>query len=125
MACIVYKMATCLLLLTAVRSTGVQPKQIIYADKGSWILDSNHRENEPCARENVEAALDGAEQHNSTSVLLKQKCKSVPIAESHDGSACPTWFLPDSSANGTCRCGDDVHGVVICNDPILSQFCSQ
>ena len=59
MACIVYKMATCLLLLTAVRSTSVQPKQIIYADKGSWILDSNHRENEPC--ENVEAALDGAE----------------------------------------------------------------
>ena len=74
MAHVVYKITTCLLLLTAVRSSGVQPKQIIYADKGSWTIDSNHRENE--LRENVEAALDGIEQHNSTLVVVKQNCKN-------------------------------------------------
>ena len=59
MACIVYKMATCLLLLTAVRSTCFQQKQTIHVGEGSWTLDPNHHENEPC--ENIEAALDGAE----------------------------------------------------------------
>ena len=126
MACIVYKMATCLLLLTAVRTSGVQPKQIIYADKGSWTIDSNHRENE--LRENVEAALDGIEQHNSTLVVVKQNCKSVSIADAPGGTPCPTWFLPDSSANGTCRCGSDINEAVRCNDStkevaILDCYC--
>ena len=28
----------------------------------------------------------------------------------------PTWFFPDSSSNGTWKCGDGVHDTVRCND---------
>ena len=118
MACIVYRITVCLILLTAVRKSGVWPKQIIYLDEGNGTVDPSCTENgpeeSPC--ESVEVALDGAEQHNSTSVLVKQKCKSVPIADTPDGTPCPTWFLLDSSANGTCRCGSDIDGAVSCND---------
>ena len=78
--------------------------------------------------ESIKVALDGAEQHNSTIVVVKQKCKSVPIADAPDGTPCSTWFLPDSSANGTCRCGNDIDGAVSCNDftkevSILGSYC--
>jgi len=73
-------------------------------------------------------ALDCAKQYNSAIVVVKQKCNNVPAADAPNGTPCPTWFLHDSSANGTCRCGDDVHGVVICNDStkevaILNHYC--
>ena len=90
MACVVYQVTTCLLLLIAVRSSGVQPEQIIYVDEGN-----------------------GAEQCNSTAVIVKQKCKNEAVADALDGTSCPTWF---SSANGTCRCGKDIDGAVRCND---------
>ena len=124
-----YKVTICLLLLAAVRSTGVQPRQIIYVDEGNGTVGPRYWESKPQSPwESVKVALDGAEQHNSTIVVVKQKCKSVPIADAPDGTPCPTWFLPDSSANGTCRCGNDIHGAVSCNDftkdvGILKNYC--
>ena len=124
-----YKVTICLLLLAAVRSTGVQPRQIIYVDEGNVTVGPRYWESKPEPPwESVKVALDGAEQHNSTIVVVKQKCKSVPIADAPDGTPCSTWFLPDSSANGTCRCGNDIHGAVGCNDftkdvGILKNYC--
>ena len=53
MACVVYQVTTCLLLLVAVRSSGVQPEQIIYVDKGN-----------------------GAEQCNSTAAIVNRSSKN-------------------------------------------------
>ena len=114
------------------RSSGVQPKQIIYLDEGNRTLslDPSCWENGPVdsPREYTGVALDGAEPNNSTIVIVKQKCKNVPMADAPDGTPCPTWFLPDPSANGTCRCGNDIHGAVSCNDltkevGILNYYC--
>ena len=43
-------------------------------------------------------------------------------------SICPTWFYPDPSSNGTCKCGNDVHGAIKCDDStkevrILDCYC--
>ena len=70
-------------------------------------------------------ALDGAEYQNSTVAV---KCKDTPVADVPDGTPCPTWFLPDSSANGTCSCRNDIHGVISCNEStkavaILNCYC--
>ena len=39
MASVVYEIAICLLLLVAVRGTGVQPKKIVYVDEVNGTLD--------------------------------------------------------------------------------------
>ena len=129
MACVVHKITICVLLLTAVRSGGVQPKQTINVDGGNRTLGPSCWESgqeSPCG--NVKAALDGAELNNSTIVAVKQKYKNVPIIDAPDGTPCPTWFLRDSSNNGTCRCGSDIDGAVRCNDStkevaILNYYC--
>ena len=129
MTCVVYKITACLLVLAVVRSTGVQPKQIIYVDERNGKLDPRCWDNKPESQsECVEVAIDCAEQYNSTIVVVKQKCKNASAADVPDGTPCPTWFLPDSSANDTCRCGNDIHGAVICNDTtkevaILNYYC--
>jgi len=45
--CTLLKIATSLLLLAAVGSSGVQPKQIIYVDEGNGTLDPSCWENRP------------------------------------------------------------------------------
>ena len=121
-----YKVTFCLLFLAAVRSSGVQPKQIIYVDEGNGTLGPSCWENgpeSPC--ESVKVALGGAEQHNSTIVVVKEKCKNVPEADAPDGMSCPTWF---SLTNGTCVCGNDIGGIVRCSNStkkvaILQWYC--
>ena len=125
-----YKMVIFLLLLTAVGSISVQPKQIIYIDEVNGTLDPCSRKNSVQSSSNsVEITVDGVELYNST---LKHECKHEKVQESaaaasHDPQ-CPTWFFPDSSSNGTCRCGDDIHDTVRCNDltkevAILDCYC--
>ena len=76
MACIVYKITTCLLLLPAVRSTDVQPKQIIYVDEGNGTLGPSSWENGPASPcESVEVALDGAEQYSSSIEAVKKSAR--------------------------------------------------
>ena len=124
MAAVMYKVTICLLLLAVVRSTGVQPNNV---DKGKGTLRPSLQESRPgfpC--ESVEVALN--EQYNSTTKDMKQKCKKVSAADVPDRTSCPTWFLPDSSANLTCRCGNDIHGAVSCNEStkqvaILDCYC--
>ena len=111
---VVYELVICLLLLTVVGSTSVQPKQIIYVDEVNRTLDSCCWENRNeflCSSEKV--TLDGVELNNSTLVVVKPKCMCKELHESaaaapHDPQ-CPTWFFPDTSINDTCRCGNDIH----------------
>ena len=133
---ITYKIVTCLLLLialVAVVSMSVQPKQIIYVGEVNGTLVPSCWEDEtklPCS--GVEVALDGVELYNSTLVGLKHDCKRKKLQESaadapHD-QQCPAWFFPDPFSNGTCRCGDDIHNTVRCNDStkevsILDCYC--
>ena len=128
---VLYEIVTCLLLLTVVRGISVPAEQIIYIDKVNRTLD-------PCCWEDklecssVEVILDGLELHNSTLVVVKPKCKCKDLQESavtasHDPQ-CPTWFFPDPSSNGTCRCGNDIHDAVRCNNStktasILDCYC--
>ena len=130
---ITYKIVTCLLLLIALVSTSVQPKQIIYVGEVNGTLVPSCWEDEtklPCS--GVEVALDGVELYNSTLVGLKHECKCKKLQESaadvpHDPQ-CPTWFFPDPSSNSTCICGDDIHDTVRCNNStkeaaILDCYC--
>ena len=128
---VLHEIVTCLLLLTVVRGISVPAEQIIYVDKVNRTLD-------PCCWEdksecsNVEVTLDCVELHNSTLVVVKPKCKCKDLQESavtasHDPQ-CPTWFFPDPSSNGTCRCGNDIHDAVRCNNStktasILDCYC--
>ena len=133
MISVVYELVTSLLLLTPVRSTSVQPKQIIYVDEVNGTLDPycwENRDELPCNGMNM--ALDGIKLHNSTLVVLKPNCKCKEFQESvdyvPDHQQCPTWFFPDPSSNGTCICGDDIDGAVRCNNStkeaaILSCYC--
>ena len=133
MISVLYKLVTSLLLLTTVRSTSVLPKQIIYIDELNGTLDPYCWENgDELPRSGIEVALDGMKLHNSTLVVVKPKCKCKELQESaadvpHQ-QQCPTWFFPDPSSNGTCRCGDEIHGAVRCNNSrkeaaILSCYC--
>ena len=100
-----YKLVVCLLLLTVVRSTSVEPKQIIYVDEVNGI-DSCCWENRNeflCSSEKV--ALDDVELHNSTLVVVKPKCMCKEFHESaatapHDPQY-RTWFFPDPSIKVT------------------------
>ena len=131
MTSVLYEIVTCLLLLTAVRGTSVREKQIIYVDKVNRTLD-------PCSWEDkaefssVEVTLDGVQLRNSILVVVKPNCKCKELHESaaaasHD-QQCPTWFFPDPSSNGTCRCGDNIRDTVRCNEStketsILECYC--
>ena len=131
MTSVLCEIVTCLLLLTAVRGTSVWEKQIIYVDKVNGTLD-------PCSWDDkaefssVEVTLDGVELSNSILVVVKPNCKCKELHESaaaasHD-QQCPTWLFPDPSSNGTCRCGDNIHDTVRCNEStketsILDCYC--
>ena len=73
----------CLLFLTAVKSTSVQPKQIIYVDEGNRTLDT-------CCWENTDKFLCSSVKHEC-------KCKEFqePAADASYDQQCPTWFFPD------------------------------
>ena len=128
MACVVCKITFCLLFLAAVRSSGVQSKQIVYVDEGNETLGPSSWENGPGSQsESVKVALDSTELDNSTIVVVKPKCKNVTALDDRD-TPCPTWFLPDPLANGTCRCGNDIDGAISCNEStkevaILDCYC--
>ena len=129
MASVVYKIVTYLFLLIAVRGTSVQPKQLVYIDEVNGTLDlSCWEEKAKPPYSGVEVALDDVELYNSTLVVVKPKCKCEEFQKcAADASLdwqCPTWFFPDPSSNGTCRCGDDVHGTVKCNDSTKEAFIS-
>ena len=120
---VAYVIVTYLLLLTAVRCTSVQPKQIIYVNEVNRTLDpSCWRDRTESQYSSVEVALDGVELHNSTLVVVKYECENKELQESaaaHDAPRhpqCPTWFFPNTSLNGTCTCGDDVNGIVRCDE---------
>ena len=127
MASVVYEIVTCLLLLAAVRGTSLQPKKIAYVDEVNGTLDLSCQVDGaelPCS--GVEMARNGVELQHSTVIFMKHICKCKKLQESvtdapHD-PPCPTWFFPDLSSNGTCRCGNDVHGSVKCNDSTKEAF---
>ena len=129
MASVVYEIVTCLLLLAAVRGTSLQPKKIAYVDEVNGTLDlSCQVDGAELLCSGVEMALNGVELQNSTVIFMKHICKCKKLYESaadapHDPQ-CPTWFFPDLSSNGTCRCGNDVHGIVKCNDSTKEAFIS-
>ena len=117
--------------MTVVNS--VQPKEIIYIDEVNRTLVPYCWENgDEFLCSCVEVALDDMELYNCILVVVKPKCKCKELHESaadipHD-PLCPTWFFPDPSPNGTCRCGDSVHDTVRCNDTtketsILDCYC--
>ena len=127
MASAVYEIVTCLLLLAAVRGSSVQPKKIVYVDEVNGTLDlSCWEEKTKLPYSGVEMALDGVELYNSTLVVVKPKCKCKEleafVADAPHDPPCHTWFYPEPFSNSTCRCGDDVHGLVRCNDSTKQAF---
>ena len=126
MASVVHELAICLLLLTALRGTSVKPKQLICVDEANGTLDCWENR---AKYTSAGLSLDGGELYNSTLAAVKHECmctelqKSVPDATCDP--PCPTWFF---LWNGTCRCGDNVHDAVRCNDStkeasILDCYC--
>jgi len=121
MVTVAYTIVICLLMLTAVRC---QPKQIIHIiDEVNRTLDPSWwKDRTESQYSSVEVALDGVELHNSTLVVVKYECENKELQESaaaHDAPRhpqCPTWFFPNTSLNGTCTCGDDVNGIVKCDE---------
>jgi len=120
---VAYIIVTYLLLLTAVRCTSVQPKQIIYVNEVNRTLDpSCWKDRTESQYSSVEVALDDVELHNSTLFVVKYECENKELQESaaaYDAPRhpiCPTWFFPNTSLNGTCTCGDDVNGIVRCDE---------
>ena len=116
MTSVLYEIVLCLLLLTAVKATNAQPKQIISVDE---VKKTSCWENKT-ESSSVEDPLDGEKLYNSTVVVVKHECKykklQEPAADVPRDPQCPTWLFPDPSSNGTCRCGDDIHDTVRCND---------
>ena len=131
MTSVLYEIITCLMLLTAVRGTSVWAKQIICVDKVNVTLDQSFLENR-AEFSSVEVTADGVKLYNSTLVVVRPKCKCKELQQSaadapHDPQ-CPTWFFPDPSSNGTCRCGNDIHDTVRCDNStretsILDCYC--
>ena len=118
-----FVIAICLLLLATVRGTCVQPKQIVYVDEVNGTLDFTCRKRYLHCGSNMTSV--GVELHNS---VTKYGCKCEKLYESVSGQQCPTWFFPDPSSNGTCRCGNDIHDAVKCNNStketsILDCYC--
>ena len=127
MTSVVYEIVTCVLLLAAVRGTSVQPKQFVYIDEVNGTLDLSCLEDKAKpSYGGVELALDDVKLYNSTLVVVKPKCKCRELykiaADAPQHPPCPTWFFPDPSSNGTCRCGDNIHDTVRCNDSTKEAF---
>lgn len=81
MANVVYGIIHCLLLLTAVKATNIQPKQIISVDGVKKILHPSCWVNKT-ESSSVEETLDGMELYNSTVVVVKHECKFNGLQES-------------------------------------------
>ena len=127
MASTVFEIVTCLLLLAAVRGTSIQPKKIVYVGKVNGTLDLSYQEDKvKPPNSGVEIPLNVVEVQDSTTVNVKYKCKRKmlkgSVTDACHGPPCPTWFFPDPSLNCRCRCGDDVHGLVRCNDSTQQAF---
>ena len=125
MASAVYEIVTCLLLLTAVRGTSVQAKKSIYVEEvnGTLVITCQVNGAElPCS--GVEMALNGVEMQTSTVVFMEHifKKDQESAADTPHDAPCHTWLFPDPSSNSTCRCGDDVHGIIRCNDSTKEAF---
>ena len=129
MSSIAYKVATFLLVLSAVRSASIQQRQTIYADKDNGTLvPSGWKDGPEFPCRSVQVDLDGAKQHNTTVVSKQLECKTESIADAPGNPSCPTWFFPDPSLNNTCTCGNDIGGAVKCDSStkevfILSCYC--
>ena len=131
MTSVLCEIITCLMLLTAVRGTSVWAKQIICVDKVNVTLDQSFLENR-AEFSSVEVTADGVKLRNSTLVVVRPKCKCKELQQSaaaapHD-QQCPTWFFSDPSSNGTCRCGNDIHDTLRCDNStretsILDCYC--
>ena len=114
---VAYKVATVLLLLSAVKSTSIQQRQTIYADKeNGTFIPSGWKDGPESPRRSVQVDTDSAKQHNTTAVSVLIECKTESIADAPGNPSCPTWFFPDPSLNNTCICGNDIEGVVKCNN---------
>ena len=127
MASVVYEIVACLLLLVAVRGSSVQPKKIVYVDEVNGTLDLSCQEDKiKPSYSRGEVALNGLEVQDSTTVNVKNKCKRKKlkgtVADTCHDPPCHTWLFRDPSLNCTCRCGDDVHGLVRCNDSTEQAF---
>ena len=138
------------LLVTLV--VGVQGHQIIYVDTENGTLNSSCWEGglkQPCG--SFDVADTGARRYNSTiAVLLRYgtscttsttapstpKALSYPLLPTtNNGScnerannqvstqpsnaSCHPWFEP---SNGTCKCGETIHGIVKCRETLQESF---
>ena len=120
---VAYKVATVLLLLSAVKSTSIQQRQTIYADKeNGTFIPSGWKDGPESPRRSVQVDTDSAKQHNTTAVSVLLECKTESIADALDNPSCPTWFFPDPSLNNTCTCGNDIEGAVKCDNSTKKVF---
>ena len=117
---------------------GVQGHKIIYVDTENGTLNSSCWEgglDQPCG--SLELADTGAQKYNSNiAVVLRYgtSCDSpatVPISPQtlfclalspinsvsiqSNNVSCPPWFEP---FNGTCKCGDNIDGIVNCSESL-------
>ena len=129
MTSVAYRVATFLLVLSAVKSTSIQQRQTIYADKDNGTLvPSGWKDGPEFPCRSVQVDLDGAKQHNTTVVSKQLESKTESLADAPNNPSCPTWFFPDPSLNNTCTCGNDIGGAVKCDSStkevfILSCYC--
>ena len=125
MASAVYEILTCLLLLTAVTGASVQAKKSIYVEEVNGTLVITCQVNgAELPYSGVEMALNGVEMQNSTAIFMEHIFKKVQesVTDAPHDPPCHTWLFPDPSSNSTCRCGDDVHGIIKCNDSTKEAF---
>ena len=114
---------------------GVQGHQIIYVDTENGTLNSSCWEgglDHPCS--SLELAETGAKRYNSTVAVLQRygssistltrdkECNELAIGHKYNlmsaqvvNASCPPWF---KSSNGTCKCGEDIDGIVKCNETL-------
>ena len=113
-------LATLLLYTSVDLSTEVKAKPVIYVDMKNGTLDSSCWRKGldlPCG--SLELAIAGARKHNSTIAVLPFEVSATASQEVQpSSSSCPPWFFPDPSSNGTCRCGESIHGAVKCNETL-------
>ena len=116
-------------------AVGVQGHQIIYVDTKNGTLNKSCWEgglDQPCG--SLELADTGAQRYNSTIAVLQRYGTSInthtrdkernELAIGHKynlmsaqvvNASCPPWF---KSSNGTCKCGEDIDGIVKCNETL-------
>ena len=133
------------LVVVVVTGTVSGHQQIIYVDTQNGTLDSSCWDSGtvmPCA--NMELALEGAQKRQSAAVVLLLKNNSyesrnstgliavdtqqdvVLVYTSNNNSAnttCPPWFVhSDDTNSSTCKCGNELGGVVICNSSLQKSY---